>query len=193
MHASRRRVWVSSAPAALVALALALMGLVLVACGQAAPRAGAPRATARPAASASAPAPTWDVRKLVGLEPAGPRGPSEHHAGSVDAEVLTTAGAAPYPRTGPAYAPTLGALLVERLYAPDATELLGTLVMERVAVDGGQTWRFVELDAAGRVVRSELDGDCARCHAEAPNGNGVFGLPVPSKGGVSPNDPKARP
>jgi hypothetical protein len=126
------------------------------------------------------------VHKLAGLEVAGPRGPSEHHTGTVDGEVWRSASAAPYPRTGPAYAPLLGAVLAERLYLPEGQQLVGTLVMERVAVGAEQAWRFVELDASGRVMRSELEGECARCHAEAPHGNGVFGLPVPSKGGVFP-------
>lgn len=145
-------------------------------------------ATIAPPSSAKAPE-VWERwPEVAGFRVAIERSPSQHLAADHEGETLASSGADAYPRAGPTRRFEPGAALVQRLYAPGATEpeVLFAMVQrpqDRAAPDAAGTtleetsardWEYLVVTPAGLVLeRGALDA-CVRCHAEAPH-HGVFG------------------
>lgn len=164
--------------------ALLAVALVAAACGPepeplgpASGRSNRPHeASPVPATSTSDAGPAiWERwQEVSAYRVAVPRAPSQHLAADHEGETLVSEGAAPYPNLGPAVATAAGAALLQRLYAPGATEPEALFAMVKRAPEAGGGWEYLVLDRSGFVSeRGTLDA-CARCHAEAPH-DGLFG------------------
>ena len=176
---------------AAVAAVACLVVLGAAACGPAAEPLGAfpgrsirPRGGATVAPPPSTPVPArWERwGEVASWRVAVERSPSQHLAADHEAETLANAAAAAYPRLGPARRLGPGAVLIQRLYAPGATEPDVLFAMERRAESPGAdaatadaaTWEYLILAPDGVVGERGALEACARCHAEAPH-EGAFG------------------